>query len=159
MGFHASFRAFHDEGRLLQVHPLPGAKKEGLLLPKGKSPDGFLQNAPFFLSQDLTERIGICRIGHLLKRVFGVFFFGAAQPGEDFSADKSPAIPVGDPAPQDPVKEDTPFLPWTERVTPHELEHGFLHQVKGLIAVPRGESGHLESPAFNLSQKPVEHFL
>jgi hypothetical protein len=38
---------------------------------------------------------------------------------------------------------------------PNEPEHGFLHQVKGLITVARGEFGHLESPAFNLGQKSI----
>jgi hypothetical protein len=42
MGFHTSLRAFHDEGRLLQVHPFPGAQEECLLLPQRKNPDGFL---------------------------------------------------------------------------------------------------------------------
>jgi hypothetical protein len=99
---------------------MPAARKEG--------PDGFLQNAPFFLSQEVIGRIGISRIGQILKGPLRLLLRGGPARLE-FSAHEGLPVPVRDRL-RGSDEKDFPFLPRPEGITPDELEHRFLNQVR-----------------------------
>ena len=59
---------------------------------------------------------------------------------------------IGDPALQDAEEQRPPLVRGPVGVTPHQGEHGVLHDVQRLIPIRNGEPGHVVGPLLHLRQ-------
>ena len=160
MGFRAALRAPHRPGRFRHIHAFPGPEKESLLLPERQAADGLLQFMPLFPPKHAIERGGGFRIGRLLDRVLVLVPpLRGAEPAQKAFSESRPAVPVRDPAVENPVEKSVPLLRGPMGITADEMQHGFLDEVQRFFRISRSKPRHAEGLPLHSGQVLVQCVL